>query len=139
MRGDPWHREPPLRARTVEEVDELGWAIHDCWIDVEALTPDRPEELGGRIVGFRLPLAFDDDERRRLPDSEWELVIRNPTSLRIEDEALIAINSISKVEVTRDRVTIEGDAPLTIEVGVNSLDVSVEARAGGGAQLSGTL
>ena len=49
--------EPPLRARMVEEVDELGWAIHD-WIDVEALTPDRPEELGRRIVGFRLPLSF---------------------------------------------------------------------------------
>ena len=132
MGGDSWHREPPLRARTVEEVDELGWAIHDCWIDVEALVPDRAEELGGRIAPFRLPLAFDDDERKRLPDSEWELVIRDPTSLRIEDEALIAIYSISKVEVTLDRVTIEGGAPLTIEIGVNSLDVSVEARAGVG-------
>jgi hypothetical protein len=131
MRGDSWHREPPLQARTVEEVDELGWAIHDCWIDVEALVPDRPEELGGRIAALRLPLAFD-DERNRLPDSEWELVIRNPNSLRIEDEALIAIYSISKVEVRPDRVTIEGGAPLTIEVGVSSLDVSVEARAGGG-------
>ncbi|HEU5244793.1 MAG TPA: hypothetical protein VFU33_10365 [Gaiellaceae bacterium] len=40
MRGDSWHREPPLPARTVEEVDELGWAIHDCYIDVEGLVPE---------------------------------------------------------------------------------------------------
>ena len=80
MRGDPWHREPPLRARTVEEVVELGWAIHDCWIDVEGLVPERPEELKRKIVSYRLPLALDDDERGRLPDSEWELVVRNPSS-----------------------------------------------------------
>jgi hypothetical protein len=128
MRGDSWHREPPLRARTVDEVDELGWAIHDCWIDVEALVPDRPD---GRIVSYRLPLALDDDERKRFPDSEWELVIRNPNSLRIEDEALIRIYQIWKVDVAPDRVTIESAAPLTIEIRVDSLDVSVEARAGG--------
>ena len=71
---------------------------------------------------------MDDDERGRLPDSQWELVVRNPSSLRIEDEALIAIYSISEVEVTPDRVTIKGAAPLSIEIGVDSLDVSVEMR-----------
>jgi hypothetical protein len=131
MRGDSWRREPPLTARTVEEVDELGWAIHDCWIDVEALTPERPPELEGKIVSYRLPLALDDDERKRFPDSDWEIVIRNPNSLRIEDEALIRIYQIWKVDVTLDRVTIESAAPLTIEIRVDSLDVSVEARAGG--------
>jgi hypothetical protein len=96
MRGDSRHRDPPLRARTVEEVDELGWAIHDCWIDVEALVPDRPAELEGRIAGFRLPLAFDDDERKRLPPGD--------------DRGRCTAHD-------RDRV--------------NSLDVSVEARASG--------
>jgi hypothetical protein len=76
----------------VEEADELGWAIHEGWIDVEGLVPERPDHLEGRIVSFRLPLALDNDERKRLPDWEWELVIRNPRSLRIEDEALIALN-----------------------------------------------
>ncbi len=89
--------------------------------------PERPGELEGKIVSYRLPLALDDDERGRLPDSEWELVVRNPSSLRIEDEAL-AIYSISEVEVTPDRVTIKGAAPLSIEIGGDSLEVSVEMR-----------
>jgi hypothetical protein len=58
-------------------------------------------------------------------------VIRNPNSLRIEDEALIRIYQIWKVDVAPDRVTIESAEPLTIEIRVDSLDVSVEARAGG--------
>jgi hypothetical protein len=128
MRGDSWHREPPLRAQTVDEVDELGWMIHDCWIDIEGLVAERVG-VERRIVSFRLPLALDNDERKPLPDSEWELVIRNPSALRIKDEALIAIYSVVKVDVTPDRVTITGDAPLTVEIGVDSLDVSVEARA----------
>jgi hypothetical protein len=136
MRGDPWHREPPLRAGTPDEAAELSSALHDCWIDLEGITPERPEEHKGRIVSYRLPLALDEAERRLLPDSEWELVIRNPRSLKIDDGALIAIYTLLEIDASPERVTLKCAEDLTIEIGVGSLDVAVEARA---PQASGSL
>jgi hypothetical protein len=45
MRGDPWHREPPLHATTVEGIVELLDSLHDCFIDVDALVRN---ELAGQ-------------------------------------------------------------------------------------------
>ncbi len=125
MRGDSWHREPPLRARTVDEIAELSSALHDCWIDLESLVPERVED---RIRSYRLPLALDGDERERLPDTDWELVIRNPRSLKIDDRALIGVYMLLKIDASPDGVLIECAEDLVIEFGVETIDIAVEAR-----------
>jgi hypothetical protein len=125
MRGDPWHLEPPLHATTVDGVIELLWSLHDCEIDVEGLVPERVDRV---MVSYRIPLAFDQDERNRHP-WPWELIIRNPRSLRIEDKWLISEYGINQVEVTPERIALTAEPDLKIAIRVQSLDVAVEARA----------
>jgi hypothetical protein len=125
MRGDPWHREPPLHATTVEGVLELLWSLHDSYIDVEELAPERIDRV---MVSYRIPLAFDQKERRRDP-WPWELIIRNPRSLLLEDEWLISVYGINQVEVTPERIALTCDPDLKIAIRVSSLDVAVEPRA----------
>jgi hypothetical protein len=125
MRGDPWHREPPLRATTVEAVFELSSALHDCWIDVEGIAPERIER---RIVSYRFPLALDEAEYKLLPCSDWELMIRNPTSFAIEDSALISSYCLNTIRASEDEVAIDAEPDVSIRIGVRALDVAVEPR-----------
>jgi hypothetical protein len=133
MRGDPWHREPPLTAMTADEVMSLGLALHDCWIDIEGLVPERPEPKR-KIVSFRLPLALDSRERS-LDDWPWALVIRNPSSLAIEDTELIAIYGLNTIEMVASEVVIHAEPNLVVRIGVKSIDVAAVAAS----QSSGTL
>jgi hypothetical protein len=87
-------------------------------------------------VSYRLPLALDEAERRRDP-WPWELIIRNPRSLKIADEYEIGTNNIWRSEVTPETVVIEGGVPMRIEIGVTSLDMAVEAAAE--SQTAGSL
>jgi hypothetical protein len=85
--------------------------------------PERTDEV---VVSYRLPIALDEAERRRDP-WPWELIIRNPRSLKIADEYEIGTYDIRRCEVTPETIVIEGGVPLRIEIGVESLDVAVEA------------
>ena len=73
-------------------------------------------------------MALDPEERER-ELWEWELIIRNPRRLRIDDRALIAVYSINAIEASANQIIIRCNDPLTVEIEVDDLDIAVEARA----------
>jgi hypothetical protein len=77
----------------------------------------------------QIPIALDEQEKQALPDSPWTLLVRNVRRVTTDDSAGIGVYCLNVISPTPETLHIEAAELLSIDLDVETFDVSVESSA----------
>ena len=127
MRGD--QRPLPLRALNAHQLTELSSALHDWWLDFDALNiqgrrvviPIQAEGRVGKLGWESAPKAFDS-----------RLIIDEVTELRSQDPEQIGAYTLTQIRAKDGVITFVAEPNLLIEARVDAIRVVAETLEGSG-------
>jgi hypothetical protein len=113
-----------MQALDADQLTELSSALHDWWLDFDALTfarkrlviPIQAEGQLGRLGWESTPKAFD-----------CRLIIEGVTELRSEDPAKIGAYTLTQITEKDGLMTFVAEPNLVIEARVDAICVVAEA------------